>query len=234
MISIVIPCYNEEESVRKVYKNFSANLGKSGKRYEIIFVDDGSKDSTSTVLEKIRNNDRNVRIVKHEKNMGLGKALRTGFVNAKGDAIITADADSEHDACYVPMMANLIYNGYDVVVGSRFSGGGYTGNVPAYRVLLSKFTTTALHLIFGMWGVNDMTSGYRAYSKKVKEINVTTRGFQSEMEILYKMNRSGARITEVPIVAKRRTGGRSKFKFFKTAAEYLRLVWNLKFGPGGG
>lgn len=232
MISIIIPCYNEEESVREVYKNFSTNLKKSGKRYEMIFVDDGSDDSTFSILEKIRKNDRTVRVIKHEENMGLGKALHTGFVNAKGDAIITADADSEHDAYSVPMMANLIYNGYDVVVGSRFSRGGDTGNVPISRVLLSKFTTGALHLIFGMWGVNDMTSGYRAYSKKVKKINVTTRGFQSEMEILYKMNGLGARITEVPIVAKRRTGGRSKFKFFKTATEYLGLIWNLKLSPG--
>ncbi len=230
MISIIIPCYNEEESVRGVYKNFSTNLRKFGKKYEIIFVDDGSQDSTFYILKKIQRSDKTVRVVRHEKNMGLGKALHTGFANAKGDAIITADADSEHDAYSVPIMANLIDNGYDVVVGSRFSRGGDTGNVPAHRVLLSKFTTVALHLIFGMWGINDMTSGYRAYSKKVKNVGVTTRGFQSEMEILYKMNRLGARITEVPIVAKRRTGGSSKFRFFKTAAEYLRLVWNLKSG----
>lgn len=230
MISVVIPCYNEEENVKDVYSNISAQLKKLGEKYEIIFVDDGSWDSTRKIVERIRKSDRNVVVAAHTKNMGLGKALETGFKKSSGNVIVTTDADSTHDPALIPRMVEMVNRGYDVVVGSRYVKGGKMLNVPPYRVAISMLAGTAIHVILGMWSVKDMTSGYRAYSRKVKKVSVQSAGFQSELEILYKMNRLGARIAEIPIVLEMRKKGNSKFRLFKTAKQYIKLVLRLKFG----
>ncbi len=228
MISVVVPCYNEEENVEDVYRNLTSSLKSLGKNYEIIFVDDGSEDSTKKIIERLEKSDSHVVPAIHEKNMGLGKALETGFRRASGDVIITTDADSTHDASLIPNMAELVNKGYDVVIGSRYVGGGKMLNVPLYRIIVSMFTSMVLHPILGIRDVKDMTSGYRAYSPKVKNITITSAGFQSELEILYKISRLGAKIVEIPIVLEMRKKGNSKFKLFKTAKEYLWLVVRLR------
>lgn len=230
MISVVVPCYNEEENVEDVYKSLSSALGNAGKEYEILFVDDGSKDSTKQVLDKIRASDVRVVVVPHDVNKGLGKALETGFKNSSGSVIVTTDADSTHDPSLIPKMAELVETGNDVVIGSRYVSGGKMLNVPFYRVMISKFAGFAIRLVFGMWKVKDTTSGYRAYSRMVKKISVDSSGFQSEVEILYKMNRLGAKITEIPIVLEMRKKGNSKFRLFRIAKQYAKLVASLRFG----
>ncbi len=229
MISVVVPCYNEEDSIADVYNSLSASLKNSD--YEIVFVNDGSGDSTSDKLGVLCKNDARVIVVTHGSNVGLGKALKTGFENSSGEVIITTDADSTHDASLIPNMVHLIEAGYDVVIGSRYVKGGRMLHVPFYRVVVSKFAGFLFHIILGMWGVNDMTSGYRAYSKKVKEIDFISAGFQAELEILYKMAKAKARITEVPIILEMRKKGFSKFNLAKVAMEYLKLAVNLKLRP---
>ncbi len=229
MISVIVPCYNEEDSIADVYNGLSVSLKDFD--YEIIFVDDGSTDSTGDKLSALGAKDTRVAVVTHDNNAGLGKALKTGFENSSGDVIITTDADSTHDASLMPDMARLVENGYDVVIGSRYVKGGGMLHVPLYRVAVSKLAGLLFHIILGMWGINDMTSGYRAYSKKVKNVDVVSAGFQAELEILYKMARAKARIIEVPITLEMRKRGSSKFNLIDVAMEYLKLAVDLKLRP---
>ena len=133
-ISIVVPVYNEENSLPLFYKELIGALGKTKKTYEIIFVDDGSTDKSFNVLEGLREKDQHLRVAKLDRNYGQHPALAAGFELAKGEIIVIMDADSQNDPDDIPRFIEKIEEGYSMVWGwreNRFDPF-FTRKVPSY------------------------------------------------------------------------------------------------------
>lgn len=194
MLSIVIPVYNEESSIKELMETvIQCPLQK-----EIIVVDDGSTDATREYLHSISHPE--IRVILHEKNMGKGAALKTGFDNARGDIIIIQDADLEYDPSEYPQLLAPILSGKaDVVYGSRFRGHG------AHRVLYfwhyaGNKLLTLLSNIFTDLNLTDMETCYKMFTAEaLKGIEIKEKRFGFEPEITAKVAKKKLRIYEVPI-----------------------------------
>jgi glycosyltransferase involved in cell wall biosynthesis len=193
-LSVVVPVFNEKNTIRQVRDRVRAiDINK-----EIILVDDCSTDGTREIVKGLAADD--TRVYFHEKNMGKGAALRTGFQKATGDILIIQDADLEYDPAEFPKLIRPILEGKaDVVYGSRFAGGD------AHRVLLfwhmagNKFLTL-LSNVFTNLNLTDMETGYKVFKREVYEkIRIEENRFGFEPEITAKVARLGARIYEVGI-----------------------------------
>ncbi|MHA1208294.1 MAG: glycosyltransferase family 2 protein [Candidatus Freyarchaeota archaeon] len=202
-ITILIPCYNEENSILEVI-----NMVKSvdlGYPKEIIVVDDGSEDSS---VEKVRT-QTGVKLLLHEKNQGKGKAIQTGLKHATGDIVVIQDADLEYFPKDIPLLlAPLIKGEADVVYGSRFlgkpEGMSFSHNI-GNRVL-----SWATRILYGN-SITDMMTGYKAFFRTDLEgVSLESRGFEFEPEITVKLLKKGKKITEVPISYSYRKKGKAK------------------------
>ena len=187
---IGIPAFNEE-------KNIGSIVAKLKQKYEkIIVCDDGSSDMTSAIASSMGAN-----VVKHEKNMGYGSAIKTIFNEAKkieGDVLVTFDADGQHQISEIDSMLKPISeNKAEIVIGSRFLGK--TKNLPTYRKIGIKTITGLTNVVTGS-KITDSQSGFRAYAKNVfNEISPTESGMGISTEILIKASKKEFRITEIPI-----------------------------------
>ncbi len=193
-LSVIVPIFNEKKTIREVHDRIRAiDITK-----EIILVDDCSTDGTREIVEGLAAED--TRVYFHEKNMGKGAALRTGFQKATGDILIIQDADLEYDPNEYPKLIRPILEGKaDVVYGSRFAGG------EAHRVLFfwhmvgNKFLTL-LSNVFTNLNLTDMETGYKVFKREVYEkIRIEEDRFGFEPEITAKVASLGARIYEVGI-----------------------------------
>ena len=189
-IIIGIPAFNEE-------KNIGPIVAKLIKKYDqIIVCDDGSSDMTETIASSL-----GAHVVKHDKNLGYGSAIKTIFNEAgklEGDVLVTFDADGQHQISEIDSVLQPISeNKADIVIGSRFLGE--TKNLPRYRKIGIKTITGLTNVMTGS-KITDSQSGFRAYSKKVlKEISPTESGMGISTEILIKAQKKEMRIVEVPI-----------------------------------
>jgi glycosyltransferase involved in cell wall biosynthesis len=193
-LSVVVPVYNERETIEKVYERIKAvDLDK-----EIVLVDDCSTDGTREIVRGLA--DDQTKVFFHEKNMGKGAALRTGFSNATGDILVIQDADMEYDPAEYPKLIRPILEGKaDVVYGSRFAGGEYHRVLFFWHMVGNKFLTL-LSNMFTNLNLTDMETCYKVFSRDVfKKISIEEDRFGFEPEITAKVARMGARIYEVGI-----------------------------------
>ncbi len=213
-ISVVIPMYNEEENVRRTLMEVN-NVMKDFENYEILVVDDGSTDGTYKLLEDFKSNNSHIIIIKQQTNMGMGKALRTGFENAHGDIIITIDADLSYKASHIKVLALELLNDetIDIAVGSQYMEGGNVENVPFIRLFISKIANKFIG--FSMTeNLSTVTGVLRAYRRYVLDsMELESNGTKINLEILSKATAIGFKIKEVPAVLEGRKLGHSKIKF---------------------
>lgn len=187
---IGIPAFNEE-------KNIGSIVAKLKKKYDhVIVCDDGSSDMTGIIASSL-----GAHVVKHEKNLGYGSAIKTIFNEAQkieGDVLVTFDADGQHQISEIDSVLKPISeNKADIVIGSRFLGK--TTDLPTYRKIGIKTITGLTNVMTGS-KITDSQSGFRAYAKKVlEEISPTESGMGISTEILIKASKKEMRITEVPI-----------------------------------
>jgi glycosyltransferase involved in cell wall biosynthesis len=118
-VSIVVPVYNEEESVRPLYGKIREACNRLGRTYEIVFVDDGSRDRTFEILKCIHEDDDTVKVIRFRKNFGQTAAMAAGFGQARGELIVSMDGDLQNDPADIPMLLDKLEEGYDVVCGWR-------------------------------------------------------------------------------------------------------------------
>ena len=197
-LSIVIPVYNEKETIGSILdtvRGVDVGLEK-----EIVLVDDFSTDGTRDVLPGLKEKYDNVTLVFHDVNQGKGAALRTGFKNASGDIILIQDADLEYDPHEYPQLLKPILDNHaDVVYGSRFLGGGAHRVVFFWHYLGNKFLTTLSNMMTNL-NLTDMEVCYKVFKKEVlQDIELKENRFGFEVEITAKLARKKCRIYEVPI-----------------------------------
>lgn len=194
-ISIVIPVFNEKDTIHEIISRVEAvNVGMEK---EIVIVDDFSDDGTREILEKIQKPQ--IKVYFHPKNMGKGAALKTGFSKAQGDIILIQDADLEYNPQEFPKLLAPILDGRaDVVYGSRFLGG-------PHRVLFfwhyvgNKILTTFSNILSNL-NLTDMETCYKVFKKEViSKINLKSKRFGFEPEVTIKISKLKCRIYEVPI-----------------------------------
>ncbi|MEW6741197.1 MAG: glycosyltransferase family 2 protein [Planctomycetota bacterium] len=193
-LSIVIPVYNERETVAELIRRVQATPFDK----EIICVDDCSRDGTLDVLRELDGKD-GVRVIRHERNQGKGAALKTGFANATGDIVIIQDADLEYSPSDYGALVKPIVDGQaDVVYGSRFLGGPHRCHL-FWHYVINRFLTT-LSNIFTNINLTDMETCYKVFRAEVlNKIDIRSKRFGVEPELTAKIAKLKCRIYEVPI-----------------------------------
>jgi glycosyltransferase involved in cell wall biosynthesis len=226
-VSIVIPCYNERNTIEKIVEAvWNAPLESR----EIIVVDDCSQDGTQAVLkEKI--SQMVDQVIYHPVNRGKGAALRSGFAAASGDIILVQDADLEYNPDDYPVLLEPLMSGRaDAVFGSRFMGGRPHRVLFFWHMIGNKFLTL-LSNMFTNLNLTDMETGYKAFKASViKSIRIEEDRFGVEPEIIAKLARTGCRIYEVGISYSGRTYAEGKKINWKDGvrAIYAIIRYNLE------
>ena len=196
-ISIVMPVYNEKNTILKILKKVDSV--KLSLEKEIILVDDCSKDGTRDILKKL---PKKYKIVYHDVNQGKGSALRTGFKNATGDIITIQDADLEYNPEDYKKLIDMIINGEEIVYGSRFKGKPFFSKqrwfLP-HHYIGNKILSLATSILYFRW-ITDMETCYKMFTKKaLNKINLKSKRFDFEPEITAKFIKKGFKIKEIPI-----------------------------------
>jgi dolichol-phosphate mannosyltransferase len=247
-IWLALPAFNEERSLPALLErcvDASRSLASGGCRLSVIVVDDGSRDGTIAAARGFE--DRiPLLVVPHGVNRGLGAALRTGLQAAlehatEEDAIATMDADNTHDPALLPDMLHRLASGpADIVIASRYTPGGEEVGLSAVRRVLSRGASFLLGVVVPVRGARDYTCGYRLYRAAMlrrawsawKGRLVEEAGFTCMAEVLLKLGRGGARVTEAPLVLRYdRKEGASKMKVMRTITRYFTLARRIRSSP---
>jgi glycosyltransferase involved in cell wall biosynthesis len=200
-ISLLIPCYNEE-AILKANLNVIINYmeSKSHKyKWEILIINDGSKDKTGSIADEFVEQDSNIRVIHHPINLNLGNALQTGFCNAKGDILVVLDIDLSYCVDHIEMMVDkLIETSSDIVVASPYMKGGKVTAVPFLRKIMSSWVNKFMR-IAAQDKYYTFTGMVRAYRRDfIRTINLKTKDYEINPEIMYKAMILRARIVEIP------------------------------------
>lgn len=204
--SLVIPTYNERENISKLISGIKEQFNKNEIDGEIIFVDDNSPDGTGEVLEELKKENKNLKVIHRKGKLGLSSAVISGFKIAEGDIFGVMDADLSHPFEKISDMYKVVTQGADLVIGSRYVKGGRIEGWNFYRKILSKGATLLARVFVN---VLDPMSGFFMIKKELilnKEIN--PKGFKILLELLIKTNCKN--IIEIPITFTNRTVGKSK------------------------
>lgn len=225
-LSIVIPCYNEVNTIRQVVK---AVKKAPVEKKEIIIVDDCSTDGTSDLLKNEIEAQVN-KVVYHDKNMGKGAALRSGFAQVTGDVVVVQDADLEYDPQEYPLLMEPILKGRaDVVFGSRFVGGQSHRVVYFWHMVGNRMLTFISNMCTNI-NLTDMETCYKMFRRQVIQgIDIEEDRFGFEPEITAKVAHAGYRIYEVGISYYGRTYAEGKKIGWKDGfrAIYAIVKYNL-------
>ena len=194
-LSVIIPVYNERKTLEELVKTVLA----VERADEIIIVDDGSTDGTRDLLPQIEALDDVIQVHLHEKNIGKGAAVRTGFGKASGDIYLIQDADLEYDPRDYDILIKPIVEGKAVVVyGSRFRGGP-TKTMFFWHMVGNKLLTFVTNIIYNTI-LTDMETCYKVFRADVVQgMTLRSKGFEFEPEVTSKVLKRGHRIYEVPI-----------------------------------
>ena len=220
-ISVVIPVYNEEASLNPLYERLKKTLQEINRSYEIIFIDDGSKDQSWRVLKHLKEKDENIKLIRFTRNFGQTAAISAGFEYAKGDIIVGMDADLQNDPGDIPHFLAKIEEGYDLVSGWRRHRQDtlLTRKLPSWIAnwLISKITGVKLH---------DYGCSLKAYrSWVVKNIHLYGE-MHRFIPALAKW--CGASITEIEVRHHPRRFGQTKYGLSRTLKVILDLI-TVKF-----
>lgn len=219
-ISVVLPVYNEADNISKVIERIVYVLEPLFKRYEIIVVNDGSTDGTVEIVKELAQDNLNIKLISFGKNEGYGIALRKGFKNASYELIFYTDADGQFDVSELAAMLPLM-DTYDVVVGYRLKRAEGIGRRIS-SLVYNGFVSAYLRIRF-----KDVNCSFKLFKKKVMEnINLHSRGFAVDAEILWKAERAGFKICEKGVRHFRREHGCSTVRlssFADTIKEVIRI-----------
>lgn len=224
LISIIVPLYNEEENVKRLYSELSTMAEESGLNCEFVFVDDGSSDTTVATLVKVINADPRVKIVTFRRNFGQTAAMAAGFDYAVGDVVVTLDGDLQNDPAEIPRMVAKLDEGYDMVAGWRKNrkDAALSRKLPSFIAnrIISKTTKVKLH-------------DYGCTLKVMRSEVAKNLNLYGEMHrfIPALAAEQGVRIAELPVNHRPRVAGKSKYGISRTFRVMLDLL-TVKFFLG--
>ncbi|HID57134.1 TPA: glycosyltransferase [Candidatus Poribacteria bacterium] len=216
-ISVVVPVYNEVENLEELHRRLTEELGKLGRSYEIIVVDDGSDDGSYELLKRLAEEDQHLKVIRFRRNFGQTPALSAGFDFARGGIIITMDGDLQNDPSDISPLIEKLQEGYDLVAGWRADRKDklLLRKIPSWLAnrLIKKSTGIKLH---------DFGCTLRAYRRDlVRDIKLygEMHRFIPALAAL-----AGARIAEIKVKHHPRLHGRSKYGISRTIRVLLDLI----------
>ena len=225
-LSVLVPVFNEERTIIQVVETIlSLPLEK-----EIIVVDDGSSDGTRELLSRYAGR-KNIRVILHDKNRGKGAAVRTGIEAALGEALIIQDADLEYDpGDYAVLLDAMQKTGVSIVYGSRFLAKQRVTS--SWHRFVNYFLTALTNFLFGSH-LTDMETCYKLFrAELLKQMNISSEGFEIEVEMTAKALLRKERIIEVPISYKGRTFHEGKKIGWKDGLQAVASLLRYRFFAG--
>ena len=199
-ISVLIPCYNEENTISQVIIKVEKSLLNLNIDFEIIVIDDCSSDNSLNKLLDLKNRNK-IKLITHNQNLGKGAAIATGFKHLTGQIILIQDADLEYDPDdYKKLLLPFNEANADVVYGSRFLGGGKYVRIHFFwHYVANKILTLLCNMIANL-NLTDMETGYKLFRyEKIKNIEIKEKSFGFEPEITIKLAKKNSKFFEVPI-----------------------------------
>jgi len=226
-LTIVIPAYNEEAVIEDTLRDIEKKLTLP---HQVIVVNDHSRDDTPRIVERLAREFPNLRLVQNTGVRGISQTLLTGWRAATTPVVVTMMADLCDDPATVPEMLKKIEAGFDVCCGSRYMPGGSKIGGPPLQSWFSQFVGWSLHRFIGL-PTSDASNAFKMYRRDVlANMTIEEAGFASSLEIIVKAFLKNYKICEVPTTWRARTKGKSSFKVFKVARNYLRwYMWALLF-----
>jgi glycosyltransferase involved in cell wall biosynthesis len=215
--SIVVPFFNEQENIPPLYMKLTEVMDAIGEPYELVFVDDGSRDNSFKVLSDIYEHDHRVNIVRLRRNFGQTAGLKAGFDFARGEVIISMDGDLQHDPEEIPRFLEKIEEGYDLVSGWRYARRDHW----LMRQIPSRIANWMMSKLSGI-DLHDFGTTFKAYRREIIQ----------EIQLYGELHRfipalassTGAQITEVPITDLVRKSGKSNYGIGRTMRVFLDLI----------
>ena len=201
LVSLLLPAYNEAAIVEKNLATLYEYMQSLEKEYrwEIVIVNDGSKDNTGELIEAFARARKNVQVIHHPTNFGLGQALKTGFNHCRGDYIVTMDVDLSYSPDHIRrLLAKMRDTGAKIVLASPYMKGGGVSSVPKLRRVLSIGANRFLSFA-ARGNLSTLTGMVRAYDGRfLKTLNLKSMGMEVNPEVIYKAKMLRARIEEIP------------------------------------
>ncbi len=223
-LSIVVPLFNEEESLMPLTNEIKKALRNINISYEIVFVDDGSTDSSLKILKDICRQDRRFRYFSFRKNYGKSAALQVGFRNVTGDVVITMDADLQDDPNEIPNLIKKLEEGYDLVSGwkkKRYD--------PFIKKFSSRFFNFVTRVMSGI-KLHDFNCGLKAYRREVTDVIKVYGELHRYIPVL--AGWEGYRVSEIPVQHHPRRYGKTKFgisRFFKGFIDLITVIFATRY-----
>ncbi len=229
-LSIVIPCFNEEQRLPRTIELIEQYLARVGTSYELILVDDGSIDGTRQIMDAAAERNRSVRLEALPQNRGKGRALAEGVAAARGVEVLVTDADLSTPIEEIDKLRAELRNGAGVAIASRaLKGSRVEVSQPAYRVVMGKAFNLLVQAVLlpGIW---DTQCGFKLFRADVAHevfAGLTTDGFGYDPEVLYRAKKRGVRIAEVPVVW--RNSAPTKVSPIKSSIDMFKHVVRVRF-----
>ena len=228
---VVVPTHNEADNIGRLLADLRAVLPTT----DVLVVDDASSDGTRPIVRELARTDPHLRIMERQSKRGLGDAYLHAFRSALDegyDSVVQLDADLSHDPALLPLMIDLADRGIALVIGSRYVPGGTVTGWPRRRTWLSRWGNRYVAIMLGL-AINDATAGFRVYRadtlRTIGLDGVQASGYGFQVEMTYRVVRSGLSVVEVPIAFADRVAGTSKMGL-PIIAEAFRLVtiWGVQ------
>lgn len=223
-VSVLVPLYNEEESLSKLTKQIGDTFEKITPDYEIFFIDDGSNDKSLKVIKDLARTNNKIRYISFRKNYGKSAALNVGFKNVSGDVVITMDADLQDDPAEIPNLLAELQKGFDLV-----SGWKKQRHDPFIKKYSSRFFNYVTKVMSGI-KIHDFNCGLKAYRKSVVK-NVSVQG-ELHRYIPVLADWKGYKISEVAVKHHPRRYGKTKFgisRFFKGFIDLITVIFTTRY-----
>jgi glycosyltransferase involved in cell wall biosynthesis len=225
-VSVFFPAYNDAATIASMVIASVLTLPKVSDDYEIIVVNDGSRDHTAEILEELSRLYPCLRVITHERNRGYGGALQTGFASAQKSWIFYTDGDAQYDPRELPRLADAVAADADVINGYKIARSD-----PLHRVLIGKLYHHIVRVLFG-FKLRDVDCDYRLIKRTVFDrVQLSSTSGTICLEMVKKFQDLGFRFKEVPVHHYHRAHGKSQFfnfrRLFRTATQLIGLWWSL-------